>query len=260
MENSENRENEYEISLVDIFSSLIKRWWIVAVSTVAAGLIAFIYFAFLVTPTYVSNARILVGREEDPRDTTTSFTINTLNIATDLTQEFKYLIKEPIVLEPVVESLGLNVSANSLSKSISVSTPGSNLRILDISVSATTPETAYKINEELVKQCEQILPTIHDHAKIRIIVTTPASLPTSPSSPNVAMYTVLGLLIGAILSAAVILVYDMFIKKNFSASKNTPAVLSETASEAADVVSFSAPATDKKSEEGSPAKSKKTKN
>lgn len=248
MENSENREGELEFNLFDMFLTLLKRWWIIAVSGVAVAAIAFVYFAFLVTPTYVSKARILVGREEDPRDTTTSFTINTLNIATDLTQEFKYLIKEPIVLEPVVNALELSTSPNALSNSISVSTPETNLRLLDISVSATTPETAYLINNELIKQCEEILPTVHDHAKIKIIVTTPASLPTSPSSPNVAMYTIVGLFLGVLISAAVVLVYDMVIKNMISAKKSAPAVQAATVAIAEDdtnVTATNAPASEK---------------
>lgn len=250
MDNYENRNGEIEISLVEIFLTLLKKWWIIAVSAVTVGVIAFVYFAFLVTPTYVSSARVLVGREEDPRDTTTSFTINTLNIASDLTQEFRYLIKEPIVLDPVVEALKLNTSSYSLANSISVSTPGSNLRILDISVQATTPEAAYKINNELINQCEQILPTIHDHAKIKIIVTSPASLPTSPTAPNVGLYTVVGIFIGAVLSAVVILGYDMIVKKKvFSPSKGYAGATEPEADKAATEVSAS---------ENAPAAAKKT--
>ncbi len=240
MNNTENRNGELELNLTDIFLKLLKKWWIIVVSAVVAGLLAFTYFAFIATPTYTSRARVLVGREDDPRDTTTSFTINTLNIATDLTKEFRYLIKEPIVLDPVIKSLELDTSVGALSNAVSVSIPENNVRLLDISVSATTPEAAYKINQELVNQCTLILPTIHDHAKIKIIITTPASLPNSPTSPNVAIYTILGIFLGAVLSAVAILVYDMIInkKKNPTAPE---ASANATEKEAAEKVTVATP-------------------
>ena len=226
MNNSEKNNGELELSLVDIFFTLLKKWWIILVSAIVAGALAFTYFSFIVTPTYTSNARILVGREEDPRDTTTSFTINTLNIATNLTKEFSYLIKEPIVLDPVVKALNLNASAKAVAGAVSVSIPGNELRILDISVRASTPEMAYKLNNEIINQCALILPTVHEHAKIEIIVTSPASVPTSPSAPNVAVYTALGVFLGAVLSAVAVLVIDMIIKNKNSASSNETAAVS----------------------------------
>lgn len=228
MNNSEKQSTELELSLVDIFFTLLKKWWIILVSAVVVGALAFTYFSFIVTPTYTSSARILVGREEDPRDTTTSFTINTLNIATDLTKEFSYLIKEPIVLDPVAEALNLNVSGKALSGAVSVSIPGTNLRILDISVRASSPETAYKLNQELINQCSIVLPTIHDHAKIDIIVISPASVPSSPSSPNVAVYTALGVFLGAVLSAVAILVFDAVKKHKLAANAEKEQIAADT--------------------------------
>lgn len=230
MNTSEKNNGELELSLIDIFFTLLKKWWIILISAIVIGALSFTYFSFIATPTYTSNARILVGREEDPRDTTTSFTINTLNIATNLTKEFSYLIKEPIVLDPVVKSLGLKASAKAVSGAVSVSIPGNELRILDISVRASTPEMAYKLNNEIINQCALILPTIHEHAKIEIIVTSPASVPASPSAPNVAGYTALGVFLGAVLSAVAVLIFDMALKSKTSNS------VSETATVEAPVV------------------------
>ncbi len=220
MNNSEKNTKELELSLIDIFFTLLKKWWIILISAIVVGALSFTYFSFIATPTYTSQARILIGRQEDPRDTTTSFTINTLNIATSLTKEFSYLIKEPIVLDPVVETLELNTSARALSGSVSVTLPASDLRILDISVNASTPEMAYKINNEILNQCAIVLPTIHEHAKIEIVVTTPANVPSTPVSPDVAAYTVLGILLGAALSAVAVLIIDIVIKTKANAAYN----------------------------------------
>ena len=221
MNNTENQSAELELSLIDIFSKLLKKWWIILVSAVVVGALSFTYFSFIATPTYTSSAYILVGREEDPRDTTTSFTINTLNIATDLTREFSYLIKMPIVLDPVAEALNLNVSGKALAGAVSVSIPANNLRLLNITVKASNPETAYKLNQEIINQCAIVLPTIHDHAKIDIIVTSPASVPTTPTAPNVAVYTALGVFLGAVLSAVAILVFDAVKKHKPTANVET---------------------------------------
>ena len=218
MNSSEKNTGELELSLVDIFFTLLKKWWIILVSAIVVGALSFTYFSFIVTPTYTSNARILVGRQEDPRDTTTSFTINTLNIATNLTKEFAILITEPIVLDPVVKSLDLKTSGKALSSAVSVSSPGKELRILDISVKASTPEMAYKLNNEIINQCATVLPTIHEHAKIEIVTISSASVPSTPSSPNVKAYTALGVFLGAVLSAVAILIFDMVIKNKASSS------------------------------------------
>lgn len=227
MNSSEKNNSELGLSIVDMIFVLLKKWWIILVSAVVVGALFFTYFFFIVPPVYISNARILLGREEDPRDTTTSFTINTLNIATNLTKEFSILIKEPIVLDPVAKALDPNMSAKDIPGAISISTPGNELRILDISVSASTPEMAYKINNEIINQCEVILPSIHKHAKIDIIVTSPASVPTSSSGPNVKIYTALGALLGMVLSAIAVLMFDMVVRNKANSSLNDAVAVSD---------------------------------
>lgn len=193
------RNDELEIDLMEIIQVLWRWAWVIAASAVGVALIAFIYSKVFITPTYQSKTRIVVLNQSN----SDSLTVSDLNLGTQLSNDYKELIRSRDVVETVIETFMLNTTYEGLVKNISVSSP-SNTRIIDITLTHTNPALA----KEMVDKLREVAAV-----KIKDIMAVDAvnlvdegNLPTSPSAPNVKKYTLLGFLIGAFLAMAVIVV------------------------------------------------------
>jgi capsular polysaccharide biosynthesis protein len=114
-----------EINLKEIFSVIKKRLWIIAIITALSSIVGYLYGEKDITLLYQSSARIIIGKEAD---------MNTLQV----------ILKDPVVLEKVVEKLDLNRSPESLANQISVGIIDSS-KVVNISVIDTDPNRAADI-------------------------------------------------------------------------------------------------------------------
>ena len=58
-------EGIYEVSVSELFKSILKKWWIVAVALILGALLMFAYTEYLVVPTYKTTARLGVHTTDD---------------------------------------------------------------------------------------------------------------------------------------------------------------------------------------------------
>ncbi len=193
------RNDELEIDLMEIIQVLWRRAWIIAAAAVGLALIAFLYSKLLITPTYESTTRIVVLNQSN----SDNLTVNDLNLGTQLSNDYKELIRSRDVVETVIDTFRLNTTYEGLVGSISVSSP-TNTRIIDITLTHTNPALA----KEMVDKLREVAAVkIKDIMAVDAVnVVDEGNLPTEPAAPNVKKYTLLGFLIGAFLAMAVIVV------------------------------------------------------
>lgn len=193
------RNDELEIDLMEIIQVLWRWAWVIAVSAIGVALVAFVYSKFFITPTYESKTRIVVLNQSN----SDNLTVNDLNLGTQLSNDYKELIRSRDVVETVIETFQINTTYEAFVKNIAVSSP-SNTRIIDITLTHTNPTLA----KEMVDKLREVAAV-----KIKDIMAVDAvnlvdegNLPKHPSAPNVKKFTLLGFLIGAFLAIAVVVV------------------------------------------------------
>ncbi len=115
-------------------------------------------------------------------------------------QSYVETVGSPAVLQPVIDRLGLSVSAADLSKSVSAK---SDLNTVIISITATDSSpvqaaaVAQAVGSSLIAAIEEIeSPAEGGKSPVRLSVITPASAPVSPSAPNTRLNLALGGLTG----------------------------------------------------------------
>lgn len=195
MENT--REEEIEIDLREIFFALKKKILVILASGLFAGCLACFFTAFLMTPVYTSKSSILVLTKE-----TTLSSLADLQMGSQLTNDYKVLITSRPVLEETIENLGLDINYRELKEVISVENP-QDTRILDISVEDSDPKMAKKIVNELASVASRFIGDKMEVVPPKIIEE--GELPTEKTSPSMEKNAIIGLLIGLLLSAGVII-------------------------------------------------------
>lgn len=190
--------DELEIDLVEIIRVLWRWAWLIIVAALACGAIAFAYSKFFITPTYESTTRIFVLNQSDG-----GLTVNDLNLGSQLSNDYKEMIRSRDVVESVISAYRLDTTYEAFVGSIKVSSP-SNTRIIDITLTHTNPllakEMADTLREEAAVKIQDIM------AVDAVNLVSEANVPLYPSAPNVLKWTIIGLLVGGFLSVAIIIV------------------------------------------------------
>jgi len=197
----QNPDDEITIDLREVFFALKKRLLLIIAACILGAVIAGAVTMFLMTPIYQSTASVLVLSKE-----TTLTSIADLQLGSQLTNDYKVLIRSTSVLEEVIDDLNLDTTAEQLRESITVNNPDGT-RLLDISVRNSDPEMARDIVNDVASvssafigdKMEVVPPKIIEYGK----------LPTRQSSPSMKKNVVIGGLIGLLLVAGLVILFTV---------------------------------------------------
>lgn len=192
------REDRVEIDLLELLFAFRRRILWIVLAAILGGGISFAGTRVLMTPMYESTTTMLVLTSE-----TTLSSLSELQLGTQLTNDYEILTKSRAVLETVIENLNLNLGYEQLNNMVSISNPEDS-RIMEITLTYPDPEEAKTIVDEIASvtsefigdQMEGIPPKIIDQGEV----------PSGPSSPSVSRNTLLGILLGIVISCGIITV------------------------------------------------------
>ena len=119
-----------------------------------------------------------------------------------MTKYYKELIKSLPVMEKVVAQLNLDISPERLANKITVNSPA-DTRIIEISVSDTDPYRANAMANAVRIAASAQISQVMDIEAINIVQK--ASYPDHPSSPSAMKNTMMGCILGAMLTIAVLI-------------------------------------------------------
>lgn len=188
-----------------ILRLLLRHWLPIVVGTVvvAAG---FFGYSRLLTPTYTATSAQYFGITTS--DSGSALTQGA-NYVQDQMTSFNQLATSPLVLNPVIDVLGLNISVKELSRAVTVTTPRDSV-IMQISVTDPSPARAAAIANAIGSQLHDAVAAVGPKlASGRAVVTVQfiqtALPPTVRSAPNTKQNTMIGLLAGLLLSCGLVI-------------------------------------------------------
>lgn len=156
----------------------------------------------MLQPTYTSETQLFVA-------TQSSGSVTELQQGNSFSQarvqSYVKTVSSPLVLQPVIDTLGLGSTAAELSKRVTASTD-LNTVLINIAVSDKSPVQAAAIAEavadSLIRTVDSLeKPKSGGSSPVSLSVVKPAVAPTVPSGPNTRLNLVIGLLAGLALGA-----------------------------------------------------------
>ncbi|MBT2679837.1 capsular biosynthesis protein [Bacillus sp. ISL-35] len=163
-----------EINIKEIFLVIKKRLWIIAIITALASIAGYLYGEKDITLLYQSSARIIIGKEAD---------MNTLQV----------ILKDPVVLEKVVEKLELNRSPESLANQINVGILDDS-KVVNIGVIDTDPNRAAEIANTTAEEFKTEITRLLDFSDMEIF--SPAKINSTPINEEKSKSGIIGLVFG----------------------------------------------------------------
>lgn len=190
------------VDLMEIAFVLLQRLWLIILCA-AIGAASFFSYTYLrVAPTYTTTAKMYVVSASN----NSVVNLSDLQLGTNLKADYQQLLKSRPLLEDVIASLNLPVSADDLSKMISIGNPA-DTRILTVTVTSTSPQQAADIANELANQAKVFLPAVMKMEEPSIYEY--ALVPTFKSGPDYTRSTLMGALVGGALSAGIVILIHM---------------------------------------------------
>ena len=193
-----SKEQEVTIDLLELLYRLIASWKLIVIWAFVGALIAGIYTFAFVTPLYTATSTIYVLSNSD-----SVINMSDLQIGSALTSDYIKVFDMWEVHEGVISNLGLPYSYSKIKGMLSV-TNTSNTRMLDITVTSSSPQEAADISNEYARVVSQFIEETMSTDKPNIMST--ALVPANPVSPRKARNIVMGFLLGLMIGVAIVVV------------------------------------------------------
>ena len=207
MEKTRNStDNEMVIDLVQLAKALWHRAWAILLAMVIFGAAAFSYAYFLITPLYKASAMLYVNNSSLSVGST-KVDLSDLNAAQSLVDTYIVILKTRTTLEEVIDAAGLSYDYETLSDMIEAGAVNST-EVFSIEVTSPDPQEAEKIANTIAELLPDRIAEIVDGSSVRIVDY--AVVPSQKASPSLSRYTLLGLLLGAVVSSGIIVLLYLF--------------------------------------------------
>lgn len=180
---------EEEISIMELFGILKKRVGLIINAILIGLLIVSIYTFFIVTPEYSSTTQLLVNRSQQQE----SIERSDIDANVQLINTYMDIIRGPVILDEVRETLNMETSHGALSSQIDV-TSENNSQVFSIRVTDDNPYDAATIANTAANVFRENLDEIMSVDNVTIISQAEANL--SPVSPNNALNMLIGIALG----------------------------------------------------------------
>lgn len=179
---------------------VLRKYWVSVTAVFLVGIAAAAGITLAMTPVYTASTAIFLTVQAG--DTAGELNSGS-SYAENQVRSYAQVATAPIVLQPVIDNLGLALTPAQLAEKVTASVP-TNTAIINVEVTdhdaALSADIANGVGAELTAMVEKLSPQSADGSKrVTATIIAPASVPTEWTSPRVTLNLALGALVGLLL-------------------------------------------------------------
>ena len=203
MENIKNSGKEYySIDLLHILKTIWHHLWLVVLVGILGAGLTFSYAAFLITPTYSSSIMLYVNNSSlSLNDVGFSISSADLVASQKLVNTYNVLLKNRTTLERVIEEADVPYTWSQLNGMIKASSV-EETEVMRITVTSSNPYEARDIANSIAVVLPQRVTEIVEGTSMEVVDS--AVVNPHKVAPSITKYTLIGLLLGMILSIGIL--------------------------------------------------------
>lgn len=179
-------------SVKEILAILKKRMLLIMMVSIGAGIVSGLYTNYKITPLYQSSSQLLVNKNIEK-----VVDVSELDVRSnmDLIDTYIVIIRNPVILNDVVEKLQLPITAEQLSSQIQVAKQDST-QVLNVTTTDTNPERAAKITNTTITTFLEKLPSLMKVNNVQIM--NEAIVNEKPISPSITVNIAIAVALGGL--------------------------------------------------------------
>lgn len=192
------------------YLNVARRHWLILVVSILMGVALAGTYLYSATPQYTATSSVLVVT--DPGKTTTGL-VQSNDFSQSQIKSYIAIATKPIVMNRVIRSVGLDTTAEDLADQVQVTSP-LNTVVITITATDPSPQQAAEIADSLADQLATVINRVapkrpNGDSRVRLESVESAVVPTAPSSPNVKLTLLAGLLGGLVVGIGIVAIKEM---------------------------------------------------
>ncbi len=187
--------NREELSLWQLFLIFKKRFVIIFLSVILCGSLGFMLSKYVIKPIYTATASLYVYSNMNRSEN--QITSSDLMASQELVNTYIVVIKSDTVLDQVINNLNLTMTPENI-RMILTAGAIDNTEAFNISINHGDPYIAQQIVNTIIDIAPKEIIRVVQAGGVEVIDY--AKLPEAPSSPDTILTTIIGALIGLVLS------------------------------------------------------------
>ncbi|MBQ6998200.1 MAG: hypothetical protein IJN62_00225 [Clostridia bacterium] len=191
---------EREINISEVIDLVLRRLWIIVTCVTVTTIISFCYSSYLVEPVYTSTGTLYVRNVEEVKDDRVD--VSEINASQRLVNTYIEILRSDTFTKIIANDVNLGYTSRQIKGMLSMKSLNGT-EILQIDVNSTNPDHAAVIVNSILKNADEEIIRIVKAGSVEIIDN--GDIPTEPTSPNIALNTVSGAVIGGIISVLIII-------------------------------------------------------
>jgi capsular polysaccharide biosynthesis protein len=211
-----NSDIEREFDIRELLQVIINKIWMILFVGACSGIIIFLISYFVIDWKYEATTQIYILNNQDNGS---QVTYTDMEISRYLIEDYKTLATSRLVTEQVIAKLKLDMKYEELVKLIHIENPA-DTRVLIIKAEYKDPKIAKQLADAIRDATNGLFFSLTAENHVTKILD--ANIPEEPSAPDVKRNTLLAGILGAMISAFVILLHylsDNTIKNSYDIEK-----------------------------------------
>ena len=196
----ENREDEIVIDLHKLWDIFKKYWLMCVVILTLFGVAAATITIFFIQKSYTAAGKMIVVKQNDD-GSSANLSYSDVQLSQKLVSTYSEIIKSELISDKVIRNLNLSFSNSEYNKMLSVGSVGST-EVIEIKISSLDPVLSAKMVNEIIEVFIGNIDGIMNVNNVSIL--NKAKTPTSASSPSLVKNVAVSIILGGLLSAAII--------------------------------------------------------
>ncbi len=203
-----NTEETNAVDLLRLLKAVRSRAWIVILASVLSMAVAFSITFFFVTPKYEASAKFYVNNSSaSVGGSSGSMSSGDLSTSRNLVDSYIVILNTRETFEEVIKYSGETLTVSELKNMITAGAVD-DTEIVEITVTSASPEQAENIANAIAYVLPQRITTIIEGTSAKVVEE--AVFPTGASSPSYVNNTVIGMLLGLVISVGAIVLWEIF--------------------------------------------------
>lgn len=195
-----------EIDIRRVWQALWKKVWLVGLVSILCSVTALLGTIYLITPKYESSAMFYVNNDSISMDDV-SLNISSINASKSLVETYIVILNSRTCLNDVIDYAELDYDVDEL-RSMVVASSVNETEIFEVIVTGTDPEETADIANAIAYILPKKISNIVKGTEANVVDY--AIVATSPSSPSRLVNTLVGFLIGFVLTIGIIVLRVLF--------------------------------------------------
>ena len=197
-----------EVDLKRVFDALLQRAWVIALISVISAILLLTFTLFFITPQYQSKAMFYVNNNSiSVGNTSLSISSGDMVASRNLVDSYIVILKSRETLTSVIDYSGVSRSYAQVKDMITAAAVNET-EIFEVVVTSPDPYEAERIANAISYILPKRIDTIIEGTSAKIVDA--AVVPTKPSSPSFVKNTILGFLLGFVMTAGIIVLKEIF--------------------------------------------------